>query len=143
MAEPPTHLRFTEDFEREWLAVDEAEQERCIWDARQIARSNNSIDLDPASLVWALRVAMAELERLRDPMPRKADDPKSPEVGPWFVAGYDGECDECSAEVSAGVDDIRRVPSGWQGRECCGDTERIGEYRRDPFVGTSTDEMGY
>jgi hypothetical protein len=66
MPRPPSHLDFTEDFEREWIAVDEAEQEACLHDARLIARSNNSIDLDPASLVWALRVACAELERLRD-----------------------------------------------------------------------------
>jgi hypothetical protein len=66
MPRPPSHLDFTEDFEREWLAVDEAEQEACLHDAYLIARSNNSVDLDPASLVWALRVAMAEIERLRD-----------------------------------------------------------------------------
>jgi hypothetical protein len=66
MPRPPSHLDFTEDFEREWLAVDEQEQEACLHDAYLIACSNNSIDLDPASLVWALRVAYAEIERLRD-----------------------------------------------------------------------------
>jgi hypothetical protein len=41
--------------------------------------------------------------------------------GPWFPAGYDGECGTCGAFFFAG--DIIRADGdgGWEGQECCGD----------------------
>jgi hypothetical protein len=54
-------------------------------------------------------------------MPKPAEPkPQAPTFGAWFVAGYDGECDECGAPIEANYDEIRRVDSGYQGRECCG-----------------------
>lgn len=64
MPDTPTHLRFTEDFEREWLAVDEAEQDRVLHDAYRIARSH--LIVERSDLLWALRAAMAEINHLTD-----------------------------------------------------------------------------
>lgn len=57
--------------------------------------------------------------------------------GPWFRAGYDGECDSCGADYDAG-DEIRADGSG--GWECCDEPPAPS---RDPFVGTSDAEMGF
>jgi len=56
-------------------------------------------------------------------MPRKITDPEPPVFSGWIPAAYDGECVECGAEITAGLDEIRRVGSGWQGRECCGEDD--------------------
>jgi hypothetical protein len=54
-------------------------------------------------------------------MPKQAQGkPVPPAFSPWFVAGYDGECDECGSPIEANYDEIRRTDSGYQGRECCG-----------------------
>ena len=61
-------------------------------------------------------------------MPRKAEEkPQALDFGPgeWFVAGYDGECDGCGAPIEANYDEIRRVETGYQGRECCGREDEV------------------
>lgn len=44
--------------------------------------------------------------------------------GPWFEAGYEGDCSGCFAEIAIG--DIIRADGegGWQRQECCGSDER-------------------
>lgn len=41
--------------------------------------------------------------------------------GPWFPAGYEGECSGCFAEI--GIGDIIRADGdgGWERQEYCGD----------------------
>lgn len=66
---------------------------------------------------------------------KRAGDPTDG-PGPWFMAGYGGECDSCGADYDAG-DEIRADGSG--GWECCGEqSQHLG-----PFIGTSDAEMGF
>lgn len=40
------------------------------------------------------------------------------EKGPWFIAGFDGECDSCGSFVTEG-DELRADgEGGWEGK-CC------------------------
>lgn len=71
--------------------------------------------------------------------------PSSDGPGPWFTAGYGGDCSACDAPFDEG-DTIRADGQGaWEGFDCCegrgdDDTPRRVEY---PFAGTSLDDMGY
>lgn len=52
--------------------------------------------------------------------------------GPYFPAGYPGDCSECAADFGPG-DEIRADgEGGWQGRICCGDVEDEGAAEPTP-----------
>lgn len=60
--------------------------------------------------------------------------------GPWFPAAYPGECASCGDDFEVG-DTIRADGQGeW---ECEGCEDAGHANRRDPFQGTSLNEMGY
>lgn len=69
-----------------------------------------------------------------------ADPARGP--GPWFTAGYGGACSDCGEPFEEG-DEIRADGWGsWEGRECQDGHDDVAELR-EPYVGTSDEEMGF
>jgi hypothetical protein len=66
-----------------------------------------------------------------------ADSTSGP--GPWFTARYGGDCASCGDPFDEG-DTIRADGEG--GWECTGCDEAGHPNRREPFTGTSFEEMG-
>lgn len=50
--------------------------------------------------------------------------PKRPRPGPWFAAGYLGNCSECDIRFEEG-DQIRADGAGGWLPECCGDDHNV------------------
>ena len=60
--------------------------------------------------------------------------------GPWFIAARPGACSCCGDSFDEG-DTIRA--DGWGSWECENCEDAGHPNRRDPFAGTTLDEMGY
>jgi hypothetical protein len=60
--------------------------------------------------------------------------------GPWFTASYGGHCASCGDGFDEG-DTIRADGEG--GWECANCEDAGHPNRRDPFRGTTLDEMGF
>lgn len=71
-------------------------------------------------------------------MPKQAGE--SDEPASWITARYASACASCGQWIEAG-DPIRATDDGGFESVCCDDDSAPA--RRDPFVGTSTDKMGY
>lgn len=57
--------------------------------------------------------------------------PGSRDPGPWFPAGYGGDCSGCGQDIEPG-DEIRADGSGgWERRDCCGENDE-GAYAAGP-----------
>jgi hypothetical protein len=82
-------------------------------------------ETDPITTGKALVSEIIANTVIREPDP--FTDPRESEAGPWFIAGFDGECDlgDCSG-ISEG-DTIRANGSG--GWECESCTEPVREPR--------------
>lgn len=72
-----------------------------------------------------------------------APRPEPDGPGPWFNAGYGGDCSACGAPFDEG-DTIRADGGGdWEGYDCCEGKGGESTSRPERFTGTSVEDMGY